>query len=225
MLIPSPNPVTMMRPATLFSHRRYFGLDPAKLREGARRLIARAGRQKPVEALTVGRSTLMREFGVNPIAVRAFASDLVQNGLLELHTSSSGDRLYRTTGQLEHIASAEIVEPLPRRRAELIVDSAHDVALSFNRNASNNRYEIAEVAVYGEFMSREPQLSRLALAVTGRHRPPAAGGLLRRPPAQTQGHQAIRRMFENLSFFIEVEFFQRLSDVPRPFSVIFRADD
>src|SRR5207344_2413691 len=96
-----------MRPATLFSHRRYFGLDPVQLRNGARRLLARAGGQQPIEALTVGRSTLMREFGINPIAVRAFASELVQHGLLELHSSESGDRLYRATGQLEQIASAE----------------------------------------------------------------------------------------------------------------------
>jgi hypothetical protein len=214
-----------MRRTTLFSHQRYFGLDPVKLRDGARRLMARAGRQQPVAALSVGRSTLMREFGVNPIAVRAFASDLVQHGLLELNTSVNGSRHYRATGQLEHIAAAEIVEPLPRRRAELIVDSAHDVALSFNRNASDNRYEIAEIAVHGEFMSRDPQLGRLALAVTGRHRPAAPRGLLRRPPAQTQGHQAIRTMLENLSPFVQVDFFQRLTDVPRPFSVIFKADD
>ncbi len=214
-----------MRPATLFSHRRYFGLDPVQLRNGARRLLARAAGQQPVEALTIGRSTLMREFGINPIAVRAFASELVQHGLLELHSAESGDRLYRATGQLEQIASAEIMEPLPRRRAELIVDSAHDVALSFNRTAVNNRYEIAELAVHGDFMSREPQVARLEFAVTGRHRPPAPGGLLRRPPAQTQGHQAIRMLFENLSPYVHVDFFKRLLDAPRPFSVIFKAED
>jgi hypothetical protein len=213
-----------MRPATLFSHRRYFGLDPVKLREGARRLMARAGRQRPVEALVVGRSTLMREFGVNPIHVRAFASELVQNGLLEIHTTSSGDRHYRATGQLEDVAAAEIVEPLSRRRAELIIDSARDIAVSFNRIALDNRYEIEEIAVFGDFMSRDPLLAQLALGVTGRRRPPANGGLLRRPPAQTQGHQAIRKMFENLSPFVHVEFFQRLSDVPRPFSVMFKSD-
>lgn len=214
-----------MRPATLFSNRRYFGLDPVQLRNGARRLMARAGRQQPTEALSVGRSTLMREFGVNPIAVRAFASELVQSGLLELNMSENGERLYRATGQLEQIAAAEIMEPLPRRRADMIVDSAHDVALSFNRTAVNNRWEIGEVAVHGDFMTREPQVARLAFAVTGRRRAPAPGGLLRRAPAQTQGHQAIRALFENLSPHVHVEFFKRLTDVPRPFSVIFRADD
>ncbi len=214
-----------MPPPTLFSHRRYFGLDPAKLREGARRLMARAGRQPPVEALSVGRSTLMREFGVNPIAVRAFASELVQSGLLELSVSEDGERQYRATGQLEQIAAAEIMEPLPRRRAEMIVDSAHDVALAFNRTAVQNRYEIGDIAVHGEFMTREPQVARLALAVTGRRRAPAPGGLLRRAPAQTQGHQAIRALLENLSPHVHVEFFKRLTDVPRPFSVIFRAED
>jgi hypothetical protein len=209
----------------LFSHRRYFGLDPVKLREGARRLMARAGREPPVEALSVGRSTLMREFGVNPIAVRAFASELVQSGLLELSVSEDGERQYRATGQLEQIAAAEIVEPLPRRRAEMIVDSAHDVALAFNRTAVHNRYEIGDIAVHGEFMTREPQVARLALAVTGRRRAPAPGGLLRRAPAQTQGHQAIRALLENLSPHVHVEFFKRLTDVPRPFSVIFRAED
>lgn len=214
-----------MRPTTLFSHRRYFGLDPVQLRNGARRLMARAGRQPPAESLSVGRSTLMREFGVNPIAVRAFASELVQCGLLELKPSESGERQYRATGQLEQIASAEIVEPLPRRRAEMIVDTAHDLALSFNRTAVDNRHEIAEIAVHGEFMSREPQVAKLALAVTARRRAPAQGGLLRRAPAQTQGHQVIRTMLENLSPHVQIEFFRRLADVPRPFSVIFKADD
>ncbi len=32
-------------------------------------------------------------------------------------------------------------------------------------------------------------------------------------------------MFESLNSFVEVGFFKRLQDVPRPFSVIFKADD
>ena len=60
-----------------------------------------------------------------------------------------------------------------------------ELAAQFNRKETRNKYEIEALAVYGGYMSREPELAGLSIAVTGRRRTPAArllwGGRRRRP--------------------------------------------
>ena len=38
----------------------------------------------------------------------------------------------------------------------------------------------------------------------------------------TAGREQIAKLFEDLSSFVQVSFFHRLHDVPRPFTVFFR---
>jgi hypothetical protein len=74
-------------------------------------------------------------------------------------------------------------------------------------------------------MSRQPDLGELAIGVTGRRRAPVQRPLIGRATAQTEGTDAIRTLFERQSSFLVVKFYKRMTDVPRPFSVVFRADD
>jgi len=43
-----------------------------------------------------------------------------------------------------------------------------------------------------------------------------------RATAPAGGPEQIRDLFENLSSFVQIRFFHRLHDVPRPFTVIFK---
>ena len=99
------------------------------------------------------------------------------------------------------------------------------LAARFNRTAVRNRYEIEELAVYGSYMSRSNDLTDLLVGITGRRRAPGQRNFIGRATAQTEGTERIRELFERQSTFIGVAFFKRLTDVPRPFSVIFRADE
>jgi len=76
--------------------------------------------------------------------------------------------------------------------------------------------------VYGRYMSREPELPELSVGVTGRRRAPLARPVVGRATVATGGHRQIRDLFEDLSSFVQIRFFHRLQNVPRPFTVIFK---
>jgi hypothetical protein len=97
-----------------------------------------------------------------------------------------------------------------------------DLAQHFNRTASRNKYEIEALAVYGSYMSREPELPELSIGVAGRRRAHVAAPVAGRSTAVIMGHEQIRKILEELSSFVQVKFFRHLEDVPRPFSVFFR---
>ncbi len=103
--------------------------------------------------------------------------------------------------------------------------AASTLATRFNRTAARNKYEIDAIATYGAYMSRQLDLADLKLGVTGRHRAPVARPLTGRATAQTEGTDEIRALFERQSGFVEVKFYKRMTDIPRPFSVVFRAGD
>ena len=94
----------------------------------------------------------------------------------------------------------------------------------FNSTASRNKYEIEALAVYGSYMSREPEMPDLMIGVTGRRRGSVDRQAAGRATTPTAGRQQIRELFEELSSFVWVTFFHRLQDVPRPFTVIFKDD-
>jgi hypothetical protein len=71
-------------------------------------------------------------------------------------------------------------------------------------------------------MSLDADLPELSLGVTGRRRPPGERPASGRASKATEGHEQIRALFEKQSSFVQVSFYHRLQDVPRPFSVIFK---
>jgi hypothetical protein len=210
-----------MKTPTLVTRRVYFGVDALRLREAATRVLLRL-QGLPPERASVGLNTLAHEFGWNTSVSRDLAEEMVNHGMLERRHPGGND--FGITHKFRLCALARIVEPLPRTRAHLLLGHIRDVAEQFNRKASNNKYEIDAIAVFGAYMSLDPLLSELEIAVTGRRRTTFEQPVFGRATKPTEGHVQIGKLLEAQSSFIEVNFFRVLQDVPRPFSVIFRAE-
>ena len=208
-----------MNALQLVTRHLYFGIDPVTLRSAAERVLNRVHGQPP-ERATVALDILARDFQLSPRDSLAMVEEMVRGGLLERPQPDSDQ--YVITDKFRLYAQARIVEPMARTRAQMLLTHMGDLAEHFNRTASRNKYEIEELAVYGSFMSREPELPELAIGVTGRRRAPDTRPIVGRATTFTAGREQISRMFEELSSFVQVRFFHRLQDVPRPFSVFFR---
>ncbi|MEO8755051.1 MAG: hypothetical protein ABI624_20500 [Casimicrobiaceae bacterium] len=211
-----------MKTMTLVAKHLYFGLDPLRLRDAAERVLSRIPANMTSRA-TVRLEALLEDLRLGAPASRAVLEQLVQNGVLERLSPSGAE--YGITTRFREIARARIIDPLPRHEAQLLVTQCTDLARRFNRTATRNKYEIEIIAVHGSYMSRHEDLSDLMLGITGRRRAPGQRAVMGRATAQTEGTDRIRALFEDRSSFIEVGFFKRLQDVPRPFSVTFKADD
>ena len=196
----------------------YFGIDALRLQVAAGRVLMRVQGQPPDRA-TVGLDTLAQDFRLSTRESLNMVDEMLQYGLLEHKNPSASE--YVITDKFRLYAQARVVDPLPRSRAQLVLGHITDLAQNFNRTA-RNKYEIEALAVYGSYMSREPELPELSIGVAGRRRPQVAAQVSGRATRPIAGHEQIRKMFEDLSSFVQVKFFRHLEDVPRPFSVFFR---
>lgn len=210
-----------MKPVTLVTKRLYFGLDALRLRDATERVLSRV-HGIPPERAKVRLDTLVDDFRVSAAASKAMVDEMVRKGLLRPLAPHGSE--YGITERFRQYALARIVEPLPRTRAKMLLDHIADLALNFNRTAANNKYEIEAIAVYGAYMTRDPDLAELSLGVTGRRRPPANRSASGRGAKPVDGSEQIRELFERQSSFVEVSLFHHLQDVPRPFAVVFKAD-
>jgi hypothetical protein len=208
-----------MNSLQLVTRRLYFGVDAMRLREATSRVLSRMAGQPPERAI-VGLDTLAQDFQLSAPASRSLAEQMVEKGLLERRQPHGVE--FGITDKFREYAQARIVEPLPRSRGMLLLTHISDFAAHFNRTAIRNKYEIEAIAVYGDYMSRDAELSSLRLGVTGRKRAPGQRHAAGRATEPTHGHEQIRELFEELSSFVQVRFFKRLQDVPRPFSVFFK---
>jgi hypothetical protein len=199
----------------------YFGVDAMRLRTAAERVLTRVHGQPPDRAV-IGLDTLAQDFRVSPRESLSIVDQMVQGGLLE--PKQSGTAEYAITDKFRQYAQARIVDPLPRSRAQLLLTHIADLAEHFNRTALRNKYEIEALGVYGAYMSREPELPDLLIGVTGRRRESDSRRLAGRVTGPSSGHEQIRKMFEELSSFVQVTFYRHLQDIPRPFSVFFRSE-
>jgi hypothetical protein len=204
---------------TLVTTRLYFGVDALRLRDATGRVLSRV-QGLPPDRATIRLDALVEDFRVSAAASRAMVDQMVQSGLLQRLGPSSVE--FGITDRFRQYAEARIVEPLPRARAQFLVTHIRDLAEQFNRTASSNRYEIDEVAVFGSYMSLDPGVSEVSLGVTGRRRMPRERPASGRETMPTEGKERIRSLFESQNSFVRVSFYQKLQDVPRPFSVIFR---
>lgn len=211
-----------MKSMTLVAKQLYFGMDPLNLRDAANRVLARLPEDTTVRAV-VRLDALVEDFRLTAGASRELVDQLVADGVLTPLSDRGAD--FAVTTRMREIARARIIEPLPRADGQRLVTRCVELSARFNRTASRNKYEIEELAVYGSYMSRDSDLSDLLLAVTGRRRAPGQRKFIGRSTAQTEGTERIRDLFERQSSFIEVAFFKRLTDVPRPFAVIYRSEE
>jgi hypothetical protein len=197
----------------------YFGIEAMQLQISAGRVLMRVVGRPPGRA-TVGLDTLAQDFRLSTRESLTMADQMLEAGLLERLQPDAAE--YGVTDKFRQYAQARIVNPLPRTRAQMMVTHMAELAEHFNRKALRNKYEIEALAVYGCYMSREPELPELLIGVTGRRRSSVTRYVAGRSALQTGGREQIRALFEDLSSFVQVAFFYRLQDVPRPFTVIFK---
>ena len=197
----------------------YFGVDALHLQIAAGRVLMRL-HGRPPDRATVGIDTLAQDFRLGERESLSMVDQMLQYGLLERGQPNANQ--FAITDKFRQYAQARIVEPMPRTRAQLMLTHMADLAAHFNRTASSNKYEIEALAVYGGYMSREPELPDLSVGVTGRRRTLNARPVVGRATVPTGGPEQIRELFEELSSFVRVTFFHRLQNVPRPFTVIFK---
>lgn len=209
-----------MKTMTLVARHLYFGLDPLRLRDAANRVLARVPEDTSLSA-SVNVEALVEDFSLTPSASRAIIEEMVQSGVLTKLTPTGAN--YGITTRFREIARARIIEPLERTQAQLLIGHCAELAEQFNRTAIRNKYEIEAIAVFGSYMTRNKAIAELEIAITGRRRESGQKNLIGRGVTPNEGTDRIRALFERQSGFIEVHFFKRLTDVPRPFSVIFKS--
>jgi len=210
-----------MKTPTLVANRLYYGLDPLRLRDSTDRVLARVA-GVPYDRATVALEAIAEDFRLGTAASREVVDEMVRGGLLE-RLSPTGME-YGITDKFRVLARARVIQPLPRRDAQLLVAHIVDLAGRFNRTAVTNKYEISAIAVFGSYMSLDHDLTDVSVGVTGRHRPPAlkTSGRVTQP---SEGTEHIRALLEQQSSYLRVGFFKQLEDAPRPFSVVFKGDD
>ena len=210
-----------MKTMTLVARHLYFGMDPLRLRDAANRILSRVPDDVSVGA-AVKLDALIEDLHLTPAASTAIIDEMVQSGVLT-KLPPSGSAAFGITPRFREIARARIIEPLERSQAQLLLGHCAEVAERFNRTALRNKYEIEALAVYGHYMTRNKAIAELELGITGRHRRPGQKNFIGRATTPTQGTEAIRALFEKQSGFIDLRFYKKLAEVPRPFSVIFKS--
>jgi hypothetical protein len=211
-----------MKVRTLVSHHRYFGMEPQALRHAAGRVLLRVAGLPP-ERARVSAQRLREDFGVDTVEGTVLLNQLVGGGLLEPRPDRPGD--YRITERFVEFASARIVAPLPRVRAKQLLDQSCRLAAEINEGWTRNPLSIDALAVSGDYMSRQHELTELTLWVLVRPRLRTRVPRWARLPTKAEGAVAIRNAVRELSSFVVVHLVTTMSSVPRPFSVAFRADE
>ena len=211
-----------MKTMTLVARHLYFGMDPLRLRDAANRILSRVPEDVSISA-AVKLDALVEDLHLSRVASTAIIEEMVQSGVLT-KLPPTGGAAYGITPRFREIARARIIEPLERSQAQLLLAHCAEVAERFNRSALRNKYEIEALAVHGHYMTRNKEIAALELGITGRHRRPGQKNFIGRATTPSEGTEEIRALFEKQSGFIDVRFYKKLADVPRPFSVIFKSD-
>jgi hypothetical protein len=207
---------------TLVRKRLYFGMDPLRLREAANRVLMRVP-EDVTQPAVVRFDALAEDFLLGARAGRAAVDEMVEEGFLQRQPTQRD--AYNLTDRFRAVARARIIEPLPRAQAQELVARFKQMAAHFNRTAARNRYEIEALAVFGSYMSTQDDLPELAIGVAGRRRSPEERPRFGRATTQSDGTAQLRALFESQSSYVQVTLLRRVHDAPRPFSVIFKADD
>ncbi|MEO6567084.1 MAG: hypothetical protein ABIO63_13755 [Casimicrobiaceae bacterium] len=209
-----------MKARTLVTDRKYFGIDPLRLRTATGRALARVVGLSPTRA-RLSATQLRQDFAVDTIRGTALVNELVKGGLLE--EPDAGQAGYRLTEEFFLLAAARVVEPLSRTRARLLLTEACSLAERINEVAVHNPLEIAAFVVYGNFMSRAQQLESLQLGIEVQLRTPSRRTRFGRMQSKADGAEAIRQAMRELSSFVRVRLVTDLQTLPRPFSLVFQA--
>ena len=211
-----------MKSRTLVAHRRYYGLDPVTLRTAAGRVAARVAGLPPERARVRG-AFLRQDFGMtDTVEGRHLLDEMCAGGLLERPPGPGSDFLI--TPRMLELATARVVEPLPRAKAKLIVVRACELAERVNRDWARNPLEIAMVVPYGDYFGGADRLETLPIALVVRSRPGTRRAVFNRL-SKSDGARGLRDTFAELSSFVRIRLCTGVEEVPRPFTVAWQADD
>ena len=209
----------MTRQRTLITHRLYFGVEAERLRDGSGRVLSRVAGLAP-ERARVSAQHVLQDFGMDVAQGQTLIGALVAEGLLRPRAERQGD--YFPTERLAELATARVVDPLPRVEARLIVSKAGELAARINAESTRNPLAIEAVAVFGSYMSLDDELADLELAAVFRARAPAHGFRWRPMATKADGASEIRHALRALSPFVHAQVVTDLHVVPRPFAVVFQ---
>jgi hypothetical protein len=210
--------VTKLR--KLIADQRYFGLDAQVFHRGAERMLARV----IADASGSGRIDvrgLGEDFRLDAAASWMLLRAMLTGGLLL--TESPGS--YRVTARFREYACAPVVMPLSRESARSLLDEAREAAAYVNTHPRKNPYRIRSIFVAGNYMSRSNRVSELSLWVLLRRRPDSQSRHWTAPLSKSDAMRQIATAMTALSTFIIVHLVSDRTDVPRPFSVVFDADE
>ncbi len=210
-----------MKPLTLVTHRKYFGMDPLYLRAATDRILARVAGLPP-ERAQVSARCLRQDLGADTVLGKRLIAAFVAQGLLEPRIEAPED--YRLTERFYEFAYARVVEPLPRSRAKQLLGKACELATLVNTAWSRNPLEIEALAAFGRYMSRDTQLSELPLGIVVRARAASRRARWGRFASKPEGAAEIRTAFRELSSFIQEQMVNEMGLLPKPYSVVFQQD-
>ena len=204
----------------MVADRQYFGLEAEKLRAGAERTIARLSKQSP-DKQRIDVHTLSQDFETDPAGAAVMLSAFLAGGLL--HPNGAG--AYLPTRSFRQCAVSCVVAPMTRERAKSVIDRACKLAENINKDWTRNPFQIKSIVVSGSYMSRRKELPELSLSLglIRRHDTRATG------PTSSQdrdeGGRQIAHAMSELSSFVTVRIISERHSVPRPFSVVFQAEE
>ena len=207
-----------MKHRTLLTNRLYYGLDPLHLRAATGRALARVVGLPP-ERARVSATSLRHDFALDTLQAEVLVREFVAEGLLD---PPAIDRTgYGLTPQFAELATARVVEPLPRARAKQLLTEACTVADRINDEDVHNPLMIIAFAVYGDYMTRAHHLSSLSIGLVVDLRPASRRMRFGRSMRKTEGALAIKEAFKALSSFVRVRMVTDVRTLPRPFNVVF----
>lgn len=205
---------------TLITDRLYYGLDPLRLRAATHRSLARVVGLPPERARLMP-AHLQQDFALDTEQCAALVEGLIAGGLLE--PPVAGRAGYGITQEFIELATARVVEPLPRARARKLLADASALAERINAEDVSNPLAVDALVVFGDYMSRSHRLDELGIGIVVASRSPSLRTRFGRMQAKPQGAEAIRAAFRDLSSFVRVRLVTDRATLPRPFSVVYDA--
>ena len=204
----------------LIADREYFGIQAEVLRAGAERTLARLSTLSPDEQ-RIDVHMLSENFLTDQAGAAVLLSAFLAGGLL--HPNGAG--AYLPTRQFRQCALACVVAPMTRDRAKSVIDRACKLAEQINKEWTRNPFRIKTIIVSGSYMTRRKELSELSLSLGLSRRQEARTGATLSSEARDEAGRQIVHAMSKLSSFISVRIVSERHAVPRPFSVVFQAEN
>jgi hypothetical protein len=210
-----------MAARTLVAQQRYYGMEPTQLLQSVARVLTRVAGLPP-ERARISVRHVQQDFALDTVQGQVLVENFVEDGLLRRHGERRGD--YQLTPRFLEIATARVVEPMPRAKARQLIAAACKVAERINAEWTRNPLAIDALAVSGGYMSRSAELSELTLGIIVRARPMGRRFRFFRRANNDEGADAIRREFRDMSSFVNAYIAIDTQGIMRPFSVVYKAD-